>query len=332
MTMAGCVRRRLRHPALHFAVLGALLFAAHVALRPQPEPERVPLVLGLERIERLKREYASKTGLAPTPEDVRALVAREIDEEVLYREALALGLDRRDRGVQWRLIEKMTFLGGGEEASPDRAVLLEEARSLGFDRDDVVVRRILIEQMRQRLKYAGSVAPPADAELEAWLDEQRERFTLPARARLSQVFLSRDRRGEALAGDAAALLERLRRQDPQAQEAAALGDPFPLESDAGWTTDAELAARFGEEFAAAVAALEPGRWSAPVASPFGLHLVFVHERTPPGRPSLAAVRGNVLYGLLAERREASFERGLRRLRERYDVRVEWPASAGQSRS
>jgi hypothetical protein len=57
-----------------------------------------------------------------------------------------------------------------------------------------------------------------------------------------------------------------------------------------------------------------------------LHLVFVHERVPEQLPALEETRGRVLYAFLAERRARALDDGLRRLREHYDVRIQWPLS------
>jgi hypothetical protein len=333
MSARGRIGRWLRAPLLHFAALGSLLFALFGSGAPAPlapERPRQPIVVGTAQVEALLAAYARATGLAPTGHDARALVAREIDEEVLYREALALGLGEADRGVQWRMIEKMTFLSH-EDVDADREELLDAARDLGLSRGDPIVRRILVERMRLALRHAGNAAAPDEAALAAYLEAHRERFVQPARVRTSQVFLARERRAD-LAGDAAALLGSLRRDGVGPEAAGGRGDPLPLASAAAPASERELAARFGADFAAAVAALEPGRWSEPIASVYGLHLVWVHERIPERMPSLAEVAGPVAYGLAAERRERALAEGMARLRARYEIHVEWPpalvASAG----
>src|SRR5206468_7284610 len=87
------MRRLLREPALHFAVAGAALFALYALVR-KPAASRIvvdrAVVLGL------REEHARLLGTAPSPAQERELVERWIDEEVLAREAVALGLDRGD--------------------------------------------------------------------------------------------------------------------------------------------------------------------------------------------------------------------------------------------
>jgi parvulin-like peptidyl-prolyl isomerase len=68
--------------------------------------------------------------------------------------------------------------------------------------------------------------------------------------------------------------------------------------------------------------LPEGTWSDPIESAYGLHLVWVRERTPSAVPPLSAVRNRVVHGLLQERRDARLERRLREWRRRYVVVVE----------
>jgi peptidyl-prolyl cis-trans isomerase C len=84
---------------------------------------------------------------------------------------------------------------------------------------------------------------------------------------------------------------------------------------------------FGEEFAAAVERLEPGRWSAPIRSPFGLHLVMVEERRGASTASLEEVRERALRGYRAERHQQYLEKMMTELRSAYEVRVEPDAIA-----
>ena len=83
---------------------------------------------------------------------------------------------------------------------------------------------------------------------------------------------------------------------------------------------------FGEGFAREAARLEPGPWTGPIPSSYGLHLVRVHECSPPRLPDLASVRARVRDAWLAERAEAELAARLRRWRPRYAVSVEDAAS------
>jgi len=108
-------------------------------------------------------------GTEPTPAEDAAIVDRFVDDEVLYREALAMGLDRGDIIVRRRLLQKMEFLLDG----------------------------------------LHPVTEPSDAELEAYLGAHADRYRTPARISLTHVFVSRDRHGADADAVAASLREQL---------------------------------------------------------------------------------------------------------------------------
>jgi parvulin-like peptidyl-prolyl isomerase len=78
----------------------------------------------------------------------------------------------------------------------------------------------------------------------------------------------------------------------------------------------------GETFAKSAAALAPGSWSEPLASPYGLHLVWVSEHEDAALPPLDAIRPRVLRAYRAERRDQYLARMMTELRGAYAVQVE----------
>ena len=173
--------------------------------------------------------------------------------------------------------------------------------------------------------YGSARLPePDESELEAYLAEHSDRFVQPARLSLHHVYFSRDKRGDAAEADARAALARIaaKPQDPRAADAE--GDPFMFPRDLGLRSERELAKTFGAGFAARVFDLPVGRFSGPVASAYGEHLVRVHEKLPQTLPELDAVRKEVFESLQEERGRKALQERLRSLRERYAVRVERP--------
>jgi len=307
----------LRHPALHFLVLGGVLFAAERTLHRQPAPAaaRAPIVVDAARI---REEFAERSGLLPTPADEAVLVERAIDEELLYREALARGLDRNDRSIRHRLSEKMRFLSPETARSPEE--YYQGALALGLDRDDVIVRRMLVEKMRLVIAAAGAAGEPDDAALAAQVAAHPERYAQPARVRLYQVFAGRT------AADADRLLAELRASRATPDDAAARGVPFPLGNRIGPSSERQLARLFGAGFAHATLALPAGAWAGPVASTHGFHVVWVEEREDAEAAALASVRGRAREDLRAGQRPERLREALETLRGHYEVRVVGSAS------
>ena len=93
-------------------------------------------------------------------------------------------------------------------------------------------------------------------------------------------------------------------------------------------TRQQIGTRFGSELADAVLALPEGRWSDPIVSPFGLHLVWVERHAPERVPALQEVRERVILSWRREQREAHVAQALAALRARYDVVVENSSTTG----
>jgi len=279
------MRRVLREPMLHFLLLGVAIFVAFQLAGGGDDRGRETIVVTEGQVESLATAFARTWQRPPTAEELEGLVADWVREEVYYREAVALGLDRDDTVVRRRLRQKLEFLA-----------------------EDL-----------------GAAAPEAsEAALRAHLAAHPERFARPGRVSFVQVPLDPERRGDALGSDAEALLAALRRLGAEA-DAASLGDPSLLEPELRDATPEDVERRFGPAFAERLDALPVGRWSGPVASTYGVHLVLVRERTPPRTPELDAVREAVQRDWAAVQRTQAREAFYESLRERYDVTVERPS-------
>lgn len=324
MSAGRLVHAAARLPALHFLVLGAALAALQAAgASSTPASGRAPIVISAARVAEIRDDY-ERTVAAPSAEELKVLVARAADEEMLYREALLLGLDRGDRAVKWRLIEKMHFLYG--DAAGDAESAYHRALALGLDKDDTVVRNALITKMRLLAKAASrqdeATGADLDRELTAYLQRNPDRYRRSTEVSLTQVFVNTATRGEHAESDARALLDRLRAEHVTPDAARRLGDPFVAGSSFPAASRTTLAKTFGPEFADAALAAPTGRWSEPIRSPFGWHLVWVRSQTAGDLPPLDDVRPRVLRAYRAERRDQYLARMMDELRAAYVVRVE----------
>ena len=310
-------------PLLQFLLLGVLIFAADRWLLDRDEDPKPTLIeISSEQLATIRRNALASSGRLPDEAELRALVDAEAAEEMLYREALALGLARRDEVVRRRLVRNMRFLNPEDERSSE--FLFEEALRLGMERSDLVVRRRLIQRVRLAVEARAKADEPTEAELAVYLERHQARFFSPPRVRFSHVFFDPARRGHSAEADSRALLSSLRQAGAEHDGENGLGDPFLAPNEAAFGSEAELAKLFGPEFAERVMDLPPGSWEGPLPSSHGLHLVRVRERMPGAPLPLGAVRNEVRYALLAERGERALQRAIEELRDRYQVRVAAP--------
>ena len=197
--------RLLREPLLHFLAGGAVLFVLYgiVADDPAHAPDRI--IVRENRVAGLAATFQRTWLRPPTREELDRLVQDFVDEEILYREGLALGLDQNDLVIRRRLRQKMEFL-----------------------HTDLAAQK-----------------KPTEAELAAFLSANRERFQEPARLSFRHVFVSPEaespaarRRAnrilrELLAGESGAegegdptLLPRMMLKASERDVAAVFGDGF----------------------------------------------------------------------------------------------------------
>ncbi len=282
----------LREPLVHFLVLGLGLFLLFGIVGDSDDAPTDRIVVSTARVAQLTEIFTRTWQRPPTEQELEGLIEAHIREEVYYREALAMGLDRDDTIVRRRLRQKLEFFT-----------------------DDLV-----------------AAVDPTEEQLEAYLSEHADAFRVPAQLSFRQIYFNRDRRGKQAQHDAESLLARLNGADSEV-DAAGFGDSVMLPGDYERVSEIDVDRGFGNGFADALAELPVGRWSGPVESGFGLHLVLIRERQPGSLPALAEVREAVEREWRNARREEAAEAFYRGLRERYVVSVERPeAGEGEEES
>jgi hypothetical protein len=280
------MRRVLREPLLQFLVLGAILFAGYQFALPHAAtgPSSTQIRLSLDDLAQLVTLFQSQWNRPPTPDELQRLVEERIREEVLYREALAMGLDKDDTIVKRRMAQKMQFLA-----------------------EDV----------------AAAHEPTAE-ELRIWYQKNSDKFALPSRVSFRHLYFAPDRRGPRARDDAASALAKLAGLPEDAPAATSLGDPFMFQGYYGDRTSEQVAKEFGPPFAQVVANLTPGSWQGPIESGYGWHLVFVDSVVPGRIPELDEIEPDVKTAWLSDQRERAWHQAFAKMRAKYTVLLPAP--------
>lgn len=239
-------------------------------------------------------------------------------------DALVTGFTRT-----WQRPPSEAELKGLVDERVKEEIAVREAIAMGLDRDDTVIRRRLRQKVEFLAEEAAAATPPGEAEVKAWLAAHPAAFVPEPRLAFRQVLVSVQRRGAAARPEAERLLARLRKDGPSAATDA-LGDATMLPAEMPLGPVREVEQVFGKELARALVTLEPGVWSGPFSSTYGLHLVLVRERVVETQPDLAVVRPLVAREIVAERKKRELDAFYARLLAKYPVVVEKrpPASAG----
>ena len=159
-----------KEPLFHFLIIGALIFVVFSMVnQSDPTVSGNMIIVTNAEIERLSGNWSKRWNRPPTETELKGLVDSYIKEEVYYREALALGLDKNDTILRRRLMQKMEFLTNdlAELSTPDKS------------------------------------------ELKKYLLDNKEKYQLPARVSFSHIYFSLDKRGAKTFEDAKNVLSQL---------------------------------------------------------------------------------------------------------------------------
>jgi len=202
-------------------------------------------------------------------------------------------------------------------------IAAREARAMGLDRDDTIIQR----RLRQKLEFMAedvlNAQPPTDEELQAWMKEHADKFRIEPKIGFLQVYLNPDKREKAIQDDAQKMLEQLRAAGLPAENISA-GDTLMLPGQVDLTRLSDIKKMFGSQFADEIIQVEPGRWTGPVYSGYGFHLVYVTERKESRMPAFAEVRQSVEREFLALRRKRELDAMYEKLLNRYQVTMQKP--------
>lgn len=275
-------QRLLREPLLHFLLLGGLIFLAYSLSASSRAGSDNRIVVSAGQIENLAAIFMRTRMRPPNAQELQALIADYVREEVYAREATAQGLDRGDPIIRRRLRQKMEYVA----------------------------------------EDAAAEAEPTDAQLEALLAADPQKFARDGVVTFRQIYFSPDRGGSKAEHVAADVLKRLR-ASAAPPDPTALGDTLSLvEPSYEGITTSDIARIFGDPFAAELAKMEVGAWHGPIESGYGLHLIYVAKRDDPAAPTLAQVRDAVLRAWNNDRAVHARETYYRQLQDRYTVVIE----------
>jgi peptidyl-prolyl cis-trans isomerase C len=162
--------RWMLDPFVHFLAIGvALLTLYGLVAPPRPRAPDFQIELTSDDVRQIQVAWTAKWKRPPTSAEMQGLVDEKVREEVLYREALSMGLEQDDTIVKRRLAQKLEFLT-----------------------EDI-----------------AAIRDPTAAELEAWFASNAAQFATPGRVTFRHIYFSPDKRGANASADASATLAQL---------------------------------------------------------------------------------------------------------------------------
>jgi peptidyl-prolyl cis-trans isomerase C len=150
------MKKILKDPLVYFFILGLVVFSLHSFLDRTDKVEEDPHTVDVTSadIEWLRSSYEARMNRKPTQQELEVLIDNYIREEILYREALAMGLDEGDTTIKRRLVMKMTFI----------------------------------------FEDLAETKEPTDEELKEYMKENQEKYLIPEMISYTQVYFNPEKR------------------------------------------------------------------------------------------------------------------------------------------
>ena len=285
------MKKWLREPLIHFLLGGILLFLFNAVMSDSGESDAYGIHVDDKTLtqyfqfsEKAFDDKRAKAGLqAMSPEARAELENNYIRDEILYREALSMGLDGNDDVIRARLIQKMDYI------------------ILGIEGGEPLV---------------------SEQELQAYFDKHVQDYQRSPTISFTHVFFRNKDRGQGEANRLAqATLKELRSNDISFDQAAAYGERFYFYRNYIARSSEFITSHFGIDMMKAVFDDTTGidEWQGPYATEYGAHVVLIRERNPARLPALEEVAPAVLADLQRYKREQVKQQAVEALKSKYRI-------------
>ena len=201
-------------------------------------------------------------------------------------------------------------------------VLFREAMALNLDKNDQIIRRRLIQKMDYLAQgFYDELTPLTDADLQTYFEQHRQDYQKAAEATFTHVFIASERRSVNEAKAQASLLQQeLNRTETPFENAARHGERFLYNRNYVNRQDDEISSHFGSQFQQQLFALTPGeKWQGPIQSNFGWHLVLLVKNTPAYIPELMAIGSSVFADAQRQQQRSIKRQAISKLMAKYQI-------------
>jgi len=277
------LKRLFGEPLIQFLFLGMLLFFLTSYIRQHRDKESREIIVDNERIGLMVMNFKTQTGDLPNKEQLDAMIENYIREEISYREAKKIGLDKDDEIIRRRLSQKFNFL---------QTDLTEAAQ-------------------------------PSDKDLKQFYDQHFQMFQKEATVSFSHIYFTADNSTDNIAKQKALnVLEQLKNSKLQRAPEKGDRFPLQYDYTDQATVDIQQnfgdKPILQELFKAPL-----HTWIGPVQSGYGWHLIFISKRDSVTEIPFASIKEEVKTKWLEEVKAAQNKKVFDQLNEKYIIKREY---------
>jgi hypothetical protein len=164
------MKKIIKDPLCHFLLLGVALFLIFDIIQGPGDSSLNTIAINAADINVIKADFARRWQRPASEKELSALITEFARNEIAYREALALGLEKDDPIIKRRLRSKLD---------------------------------LIVEDMTR-------LSPPSEQDLTHFLDENSDRYKVQQRISFRQIYFNPESRGEQTSADIAAALDKLK--------------------------------------------------------------------------------------------------------------------------
>ncbi len=288
------MKRILEQPLLHFLLIGLFFFLLFRLFGEGDDLDSRTIVVDKEalmnffqyRSKAFNQEVFEKRLASMPKEELDQLISDYIRQEVLYREASAMGLDKEDFIIKQRMIQKVEFISQG---------------------------------------VAEAVTELSEEDINKYFKEHLDNYYIQPFATFTHVFFDFERWGPKKAkAKAEAEVEFLNTNGITFNQAPSRGDRFFYNTNYVERDPEYIASHFGPKMTDAIFEASPSdtKWIGPYYSEYGFHVVMVTKNVPGRYPNLDEVMAQVRDDAQREYVRKTNEETIQSIIDQYDVRVE----------
>jgi len=248
-----------------FILIGLFLFI--VDYRFSYDDDINQIIIPDDEILGLIDTWRDQVGRDPSDDEIVRIINNLVNEEILYREALKLELDKNDRIIKRRLAQKIEFLKQDEDQ-------------------------------------------PSPEDLEKFYNENKSKYVVEDLFTFTHHFFSDQDNSDIIAGES---LIKILNGD------AVDSDPFILGNDLNLMSKNDLEKNFGNSFYESLLLMDENKWSGPIASDYGSHIVYIKKRISGYVPELNQIYQKVYGDYLIMKRRENVINFLDEIKQEYEV-------------
>jgi hypothetical protein len=281
--MQTTIKRLLSEPLVQFLILGVLLFFLTSYVRQHRDKQSREIIVNNERIGMIVMNYKTQTGELPNKQQLDAMIDNYIREEISYREARKMGLDKDDEIIRRRLSQKFDFL---------QTDLTEASQ-------------------------------PSEEDLKQFYREHPEFFQTAATVSFSHIYFSADNSTDSIAKQKAfKVLQQLKNSNldraPEKGDRFPLQYDYTEQAAIDVQQNFGDKSILDTLFQAAV-----NTWVGPAQSGYGWHLIFISKRNNAVEIPFASIREEVKTKYMEATKTAQNKKLFDQLSEKYIIKREY---------